>query len=565
MSRPKRTHYEVLIVSPDASQDEIKKARTRQLEFYHPDRFDRDRKPNLFQLAEEETKLINIAYEVLSDSEKRDKYDEKMGLKACPVIIPDHVTFEEAEAGAQQHCVLMVDNVGSDYERLLINDEPSSQRPDSWLTITEYDDSRLPIRLVIEAKGYQENTDYSGFISVKMDNIEKRVACKLHTAEKPAEDEVLSSSGSTVRPSSYTSSWSQPAYISHAHTTRSPASHLISSTHTILRNNWGKILISVVFILASIIGISALRSSNKPSNTSRKDQGIVANDKVKSAGSLKEAPKISGLGNQVSLTGKFVFHGPPEAIYSVKADGSGFGQIAGNIDLGTYVDAVDISADGSVILIAKSFSKSISIIYADGRSANFAVPEAHIYRLSPDGTRIVFGINGSSEFGTGLYVSKLDGGNIQKIDDDACCTACWSPDGSQICFVKTIGLRNPLIVIVNLLDGSRKTMDIENPETAQKYSLSAVTDMDWSPTEYYSSLGEILISGSAAVDSNLSRMTALPESTGTNCRWSSDGRKIAYLDHNVIPDNYSIKIYDIETEKDYVFAENVLGPFGWSR
>ena len=60
--------YEVLGVSKNASQDEIKKAYKRLARKYHPD-------VNKTAEAEEKFKEINNAYSVLGDEEKRAKYD----------------------------------------------------------------------------------------------------------------------------------------------------------------------------------------------------------------------------------------------------------------------------------------------------------------------------------------------------------------------------------------------------------------------------------------------------------------------------------------------------------
>lgn len=64
----KRDYYEVLGVSQNASQEEIKKAFRRLARQYHPD-------VNKDPGAEARFKEINEAYEVLSDPEKRTMYD----------------------------------------------------------------------------------------------------------------------------------------------------------------------------------------------------------------------------------------------------------------------------------------------------------------------------------------------------------------------------------------------------------------------------------------------------------------------------------------------------------
>ena len=64
-----RDYYQTLGVNKSASQDEIKKAYRKLAREYHPDVNPDD--PN----AEEKFKDINEAYQVLSDEEKRQKYD----------------------------------------------------------------------------------------------------------------------------------------------------------------------------------------------------------------------------------------------------------------------------------------------------------------------------------------------------------------------------------------------------------------------------------------------------------------------------------------------------------
>ena len=78
------THYDVLGVSKDATQDEIRKAYIKLVKKYHPDLYTGDK-----QYADKKTKEINNAYDVLSDENLRKQYDIE--------ISPPEVTYEYTE------------------------------------------------------------------------------------------------------------------------------------------------------------------------------------------------------------------------------------------------------------------------------------------------------------------------------------------------------------------------------------------------------------------------------------------------------------------------------------
>ena len=70
MAENKRDYYEVLGVDKSASAEEIKKAYRKNAMKYHPDRNPGDKE------AEEKFKELGEAYEVLSDDDKRARYDQ---------------------------------------------------------------------------------------------------------------------------------------------------------------------------------------------------------------------------------------------------------------------------------------------------------------------------------------------------------------------------------------------------------------------------------------------------------------------------------------------------------
>lgn len=71
-----KDYYKILEVAPDATAEQIKKSYRRLAMTYHPDRNPDDKE------AEEKFKEINEAYDVLSNDEKRKKFDLMMSGKS---------------------------------------------------------------------------------------------------------------------------------------------------------------------------------------------------------------------------------------------------------------------------------------------------------------------------------------------------------------------------------------------------------------------------------------------------------------------------------------------------
>jgi DnaJ-class molecular chaperone with C-terminal Zn finger domain len=84
----KRDYYEVLNVEKNATKEEIKNKYRKLALQYHPDR-------NKSEGAEEKFKEISEAYAVLSDDEKRKKYDRYGHLGSEEVFRGSESNFDE--------------------------------------------------------------------------------------------------------------------------------------------------------------------------------------------------------------------------------------------------------------------------------------------------------------------------------------------------------------------------------------------------------------------------------------------------------------------------------------
>lgn len=70
-----KDYYLILELTRDATPEEVKAAYRDKIRFYHPDRWRDD--PEMHQRAEERTKELNEAYQVLSNSRRRADYDRR--------------------------------------------------------------------------------------------------------------------------------------------------------------------------------------------------------------------------------------------------------------------------------------------------------------------------------------------------------------------------------------------------------------------------------------------------------------------------------------------------------
>lgn len=105
-------YYDILKVKPNASQAQIKYAYYKLAKKYHPD---------VNHKTEEKFKTINLAYEVLSDKQKRQEYDDKLKAEKEKNEINDAVVKEndvqtyDFDSGLNDY----TDDELSDFEREL--------------------------------------------------------------------------------------------------------------------------------------------------------------------------------------------------------------------------------------------------------------------------------------------------------------------------------------------------------------------------------------------------------------------------------------------------------------
>ena len=183
-------YYEILQVHPSAEPEVVEAAYRKLAGKYHP-----DRNPN--PTAEEKMKKLNLAREILSDPEKRKRYDaewfQKKGSTASsakdrafakpkPIFEPTYIKFKNVKAGEVKKASFLIFNAGGPYSRVRIDSS------ESWLIITDYHSltpsDELPLKVNIQALGTDWNMTYSGSIRVELDEVKAILPVELQTKMK---------------------------------------------------------------------------------------------------------------------------------------------------------------------------------------------------------------------------------------------------------------------------------------------------------------------------------------------------------------------------------------------
>jgi hypothetical protein len=181
-----KDYYEILEVSPEAAQEDIRKARDRQALNYHP-----DKNPGctgaMRKLAEEKIKNIIEAYEVIGNPQKRKEYHSewlKKNNKPKPVVDPPYIFIENIPPKTVQYSSFIIRNEGGDY-----SDEIWFSDPKSWVKVVRFtslnDSGQLPLQVDIAAEGEDWGKTYLEIIKVRLDNEETQLKIELRTQPEP--------------------------------------------------------------------------------------------------------------------------------------------------------------------------------------------------------------------------------------------------------------------------------------------------------------------------------------------------------------------------------------------
>ena len=120
-----QNYYEILEVNKNASPEIIEKAYKTLVKKYHPD-LQQDENKNKY---EEKIKKINEAYDILSDSEKRKKYD--LNLKNTEISINDYNSLYQENINLKNNLNILkeklnyLNNIQNNYKKNNINQEYS--------------------------------------------------------------------------------------------------------------------------------------------------------------------------------------------------------------------------------------------------------------------------------------------------------------------------------------------------------------------------------------------------------------------------------------------------------
>ncbi len=178
--------YEILEISPSATEDEVRRAYRRKAKESHPDTLGLDASKEEKQIAEEKFKAIHNAYTILSDGTKRLEYDTRYKTAHSPPIpevSPSIIQITDVKPGETQKTHFTIANRGGPYNKINISNI------DSWVRITGVislsQDDKLPLRVDIELLGVESGATYQEQIEISLDDVCTKIRVELVTTVAP--------------------------------------------------------------------------------------------------------------------------------------------------------------------------------------------------------------------------------------------------------------------------------------------------------------------------------------------------------------------------------------------
>lgn len=194
-----RDYYDILGTAPAASLEEIRHAYRRGARILHPDRLQQEDEATRRE-AERRLRLLNEAYEVLSDPSTRAEYDAEYrrrsgaspsrptgtGPRARLRVVPDAVHLTSVVPGEPVKLTLTAESAGG-----VGTGSPEVLSMQSWLEvkILSVDPGGSPsgsswcLTLLISTSRLAALKEYAGVIVVRLDDAEAAVPVILETAE----------------------------------------------------------------------------------------------------------------------------------------------------------------------------------------------------------------------------------------------------------------------------------------------------------------------------------------------------------------------------------------------